>query len=138
MVNSKCMQCATGGAYELVSTEEWEEEQKRMDRQWYSMDEGYDESQNPFSGLSDEYTKRKEQELEQKRKKKISARQRQIQKVLFVVLSCFLEVIVGDLLVCCIFQETVFMLGTGNSSLFFLNKYLIISYLNLQKDLCGE
>jgi len=49
------------------------------------MDEGYDESQNPFSGLSDEYTKRKEQELEQKRKKKISARQRQIQKVLLLI-----------------------------------------------------
>ena len=64
-----------------MSNEEWEEEQKRLDRQWYSMDEGYDESHNPFSGLSDEYTKRKEQELEQKRKKKISARQRQIHKV---------------------------------------------------------
>ena len=49
------------------------------------MDEGYDESQNPFSGLSDEYTKRKEQELEQKRKKKISARQRQIHKVLLLI-----------------------------------------------------
>ena len=71
------------GGYELVSTEEWEEEQKRLDREWYSIDEGYDESHNPFSGLSDEYTKRKEQEIEQKRKKKISARQRQIQKVYY-------------------------------------------------------
>jgi len=73
------------GGYEFVSTEEWEEEQKRVDRQWYSLDEGYDESHNPFAGLSDEYTKRKEQELEQKRKKKISARTRQIQKVLFLL-----------------------------------------------------
>jgi len=77
-----------GGGYELVSTEEWEEEQKRLDRQWYSMDEGYDESHNPFSGLSDEYTKRKEQELEQKRKKKISARQRQIHKVCCYLSRC--------------------------------------------------
>jgi len=79
------------GGYEFVSTEEWEEEQKRLDRQWYSIDEGYDESHNPFSGLSDEYTKRKEQELEQKRKKKISARQRQIQKVTFIFWSKRLE-----------------------------------------------
>jgi len=77
----------SGGGYELVSTDEWLEEQKKLDRQWYSMDEGYDESHNPFSGLSEEYTKRKEQELEQKRKKKISARQRQIQKVSLLVVS---------------------------------------------------
>jgi len=82
-----------GGGYELVSTEEWEEEQKRLDRQWYSMDEGYDESHNPFSGLSEEYTKRKEQELEQKRKKKISARQRQIHKVCRCYLSGCIECI---------------------------------------------
>jgi len=75
-----------------VSTEEWQEEQKRLDRQWYSMDEGYDESHNPFSGLSDEYTKRKEQELEQKRKKKISARQRQIQKVLLLISLALIKV----------------------------------------------
>ena len=83
----------SGGGYEFVSTEEWEEEQKRVDRQWYSLDEGYDESHNPFSGLSDEYTKRKEQELEQKRKKKISARTRQIQKVSLLIMfhvSCLL------------------------------------------------
>ena len=31
---------------------EWEEEQKRLDREWYSLDEGYDETHNPFaSGL---------------------------------------------------------------------------------------
>lgn len=74
-----------------MSTEEWEAEQKRVDREWYSMDEGYDESHNPFSGLSDEYTKRKEQELEQKRKKKISARQRQIQKVLLLIFCLLMK-----------------------------------------------
>ena len=61
---------------------EWEEEQKRLDRQWYSIDEGFDESQNQFSGMSEEYTQRKEKELEKKQKKRISARQRQIQKVI--------------------------------------------------------
>jgi hypothetical protein len=64
-----------------VADEDWEEEQKRLDRQWYSIDEGFDESQNPFTGMSEEYTQRKEKEMEQKRKKKMSARQRQIQKV---------------------------------------------------------
>ena len=33
--------------------EEWEEEQKRLDREWYGLDEGYDESNNPFSGKYD-------------------------------------------------------------------------------------
>lgn len=35
----------------------WEEEQKRLDREWYGLDEGYDETNNPFSGVSAEYTK---------------------------------------------------------------------------------
>ena len=30
--------------------EDWEAEQKRLDREWYGLDEGYDESNNPFSG----------------------------------------------------------------------------------------
>lgn len=70
-----------------MTDEEWEEEQKRLDRQWYSIDEGFDDSQNPFATMSDEYTQRKEKELEQKRKKKMSARQRQIQKVYYILFS---------------------------------------------------
>lgn len=61
--------------------EMWEDEQKRLDREWYGLDEGYDEEHNPFSGTSNEYTQKKEQEMEQKKKKKMSARQRQINKV---------------------------------------------------------
>lgn len=60
--------------------EEWEEEIKRLDREWYSMDEGYDDTHNPFSGMSAEYTKKKEEALEQKKKKRMSAQQRQIHK----------------------------------------------------------
>ncbi|KAL3860346.1 hypothetical protein ACJMK2_010482 [Sinanodonta woodiana] len=63
-----------------MDKEEWEKEQKRLDREWYGMDEGYDEEHNPFSGTSAEYTKKKEQELEQKKKKRMTARQRQINK----------------------------------------------------------
>lgn len=60
--------------------ENWEEEQKRLDREWYNMDEGYDEEHNPFSSVSEEYTKKKEEQIEQRKKKRLSAQQRQINK----------------------------------------------------------
>ncbi|XP_062584815.1 pre-mRNA-splicing factor ATP-dependent RNA helicase PRP16-like [Saccostrea cucullata] len=60
--------------------ENWEEEQKRLDREWYGLDEGYDDDHNPFSGMSSEYTKRKEEEVEKKKKKKMTARQAQHQR----------------------------------------------------------
>ena len=43
------------------------------------MDEGYDDEANPFN-TSAEYTRKKEAEFEQKKKKKMSERQRQINK----------------------------------------------------------
>ncbi|KAH1026329.1 pre-mRNA-splicing factor ATP-dependent RNA helicase PRP16 [Dendroctonus ponderosae] len=58
----------------------WEEEQRRLDREWYNMGEGYDDENNPFSSVSDEYTKKKEEQLEQRKKKRLSAQQRQINK----------------------------------------------------------
>ena len=61
--------------------EEWEEEQKRLDREWYGLDEGYDDTHNPFSNTSQEYTQKKEKELEERKKKRMTARQRQIHKV---------------------------------------------------------
>ncbi|CAG9766149.1 unnamed protein product [Ceutorhynchus assimilis] len=60
--------------------ENWEEEQKRLDREWYNMGEGYDDENNPFSSVSEEYTKKKEEQLEQRKKKRLSAQQRQINK----------------------------------------------------------
>nr|XP_023024315.1 pre-mRNA-splicing factor ATP-dependent RNA helicase PRP16 isoform X1 [Leptinotarsa decemlineata] len=63
-----------------VEREHWEEEQKRLDREWYNLDEGYDNEQNPFAGVSEEYTKKKEEQLEQRKKKRMSAQQRQINK----------------------------------------------------------
>ncbi|GFN95991.1 pre-mRNA-splicing factor ATP-dependent RNA helicase prp16-like [Plakobranchus ocellatus] len=59
---------------------DWEHEQRRLDREWYNMDEGYDDEHNPFSNASKEYTEKKEEELEQKKKKRMSAQQRQINK----------------------------------------------------------
>ncbi|CAH0389215.1 unnamed protein product [Bemisia tabaci] len=60
--------------------EAWEEEQKRLDREWYGMDDGVAEENNPFSNLSEEYVKKKELQLEQRKKKRMSAQQRQISK----------------------------------------------------------
>lgn len=59
----------------------WEEEQKRLDREWYNIDEGYDEESNPFgNGENSEYYRKREEQLEQTRKKRISAQQRQNNK----------------------------------------------------------
>ncbi|XP_056646723.1 pre-mRNA-splicing factor ATP-dependent RNA helicase PRP16 [Diorhabda sublineata] len=63
-----------------VDRKNWEEEQRRLDREWYNMDEGYDNENNPFSSVSDEYTRKKEEQLEQRKKKRLSAQQRQINK----------------------------------------------------------
>ncbi|XP_069988555.1 pre-mRNA-splicing factor ATP-dependent RNA helicase PRP16 isoform X2 [Penaeus vannamei] len=59
--------------------ERWEEEEKRLDRQWYDMDQGYDDTNNPFADVSQEYERKKNEKLE-KNKKKMSAKQRQIHK----------------------------------------------------------
>ena len=55
----------------------WEDEQKRLDREWYGLDEGYDDAHNPFSSISAEYTKKKEEQMEAKRKPRITAKQAQ-------------------------------------------------------------
>ena len=60
--------------------EAWEEEQKKLDREWYGMDEGYDETSNPFSAVSAEYTKKKEEAEQARRTKKMSAKQAQKNK----------------------------------------------------------
>ena len=43
---------------------DWEDEQKRLDREWYGNDEGYDDTNNPFSDFSEEYAIKKEKEFE--------------------------------------------------------------------------
>ena len=60
---------------------EWEEEQKRLDRAWYDYDGGFDDTRNPFANLPEEYTKKKEEQLAKKTVKRMSARQRQVNKV---------------------------------------------------------
>ena len=45
------------------------------------MDSGQDETHNPFSNVSDEYVAQKEEAIAKKQFKRISAQQRQINKV---------------------------------------------------------
>ncbi|KAH8406434.1 hypothetical protein KR222_001427 [Zaprionus bogoriensis] len=68
---------ATPWTGDAESRDLWEEEQRRLDREWYNIDEGYDDENNPFGGVNADYFRRREEQLEQKRKKRISAQQRQ-------------------------------------------------------------
>lgn len=54
---------------------------KRIEREWYNDEDVIDDELNPFSTVSEEYTKKKEQALEQRRKTRMSAQQRQINQV---------------------------------------------------------
>ncbi|XP_041916937.1 pre-mRNA-splicing factor ATP-dependent RNA helicase PRP16 [Alosa sapidissima] len=58
--------------------EQWEEDQRQADRDWYMMDEGYDEFHNPLASSSEEYVKKREQILQKQTQKRISAQRRQI------------------------------------------------------------
>lgn len=51
------------------------------------MDSGYDETQNPFADVSEEYTKKKEENMAKKAVKRMSAQQRQINKVNMTLLQ---------------------------------------------------
>lgn len=52
-----------------------------MDREWYNIDEGYDEETNPFGNNdSADYFHKREEQLEQTKKKRMSAQQRQNNK----------------------------------------------------------
>lgn len=57
---------------------------QQADRDWYMMDEGYDEFHNPFTTTSEEYVKKREQILQKQTQKRISAQKRQINEVLYV------------------------------------------------------
>ena len=59
---------------------EYEEEAKRLDREWYGLDEGYDETHNPFANVSAEYTRKKEEAAEAKKVKRLTAKQAQRNK----------------------------------------------------------
>lgn len=50
------------------------------DREWYSTEEGYQDDHNPFTQVSEEFTKKKEQQLEVCMQKHLTPRQVQIKK----------------------------------------------------------
>jgi hypothetical protein len=54
---------------------------KRLDREWYGIDDGYDESNNSFAGMSEEFLARKNEKLQQKWKRKVSFHQQQRNRV---------------------------------------------------------
>lgn len=54
---------------------------QQADRDWYMMDEGYDEFHNPLAYSSEDYVKKREQHLHKQRQKRISAQRRQINEV---------------------------------------------------------
>uniref|UniRef100_A0A671M920 Pre-mRNA-splicing factor ATP-dependent RNA helicase PRP16 n=1 Tax=Sinocyclocheilus anshuiensis TaxID=1608454 RepID=A0A671M920_9TELE len=58
--------------------EQWEEDQRQADRDWYMMDEGFDEFHNPLTSSSEEYVKKREQILQKQTQKRIPAQKRQI------------------------------------------------------------
>uniref|UniRef100_T1HJR0 Uncharacterized protein n=1 Tax=Rhodnius prolixus TaxID=13249 RepID=T1HJR0_RHOPR len=73
-----------------MDREIWEAEQRRLDREWYGLDEGRDESRDPFGEMSTEYIKKRERQLENtSRNKRLSAHQRQINKFEDFVLRMF-------------------------------------------------
>ena len=52
-----------------------EDEEKRLDREWYGLGEGMDEANNVFSNMSNDYVKNKEAQMEVKRVKHLTAKQ---------------------------------------------------------------
>nr|XP_039250693.1 pre-mRNA-splicing factor ATP-dependent RNA helicase PRP16-like [Styela clava] len=57
---------------------DWDDVDKQADRDWYMMDEGYDETHNPFANASDEYVQKREQHMKTQKREKISAQRKQI------------------------------------------------------------
>ncbi|XP_047535072.1 pre-mRNA-splicing factor ATP-dependent RNA helicase PRP16 [Vanessa atalanta] len=63
-----------------VDDPEWQEAEKKLDRAWYNMGEGETDESDPFAGTSAEYVARKEEQIEKRRNRKVSAARQQIDK----------------------------------------------------------
>ncbi|CAH0729474.1 unnamed protein product, partial [Brenthis ino] len=63
-----------------VDDPEWQEAEKKLDRAWYNMGEGETDESDPFAGTSAEYIARKEEQIEKRRNRKVSAARQQIDK----------------------------------------------------------
>lgn len=63
-----------------IDDSDWEEAEKKLDRAWYNMGEGEADESDPFAGTSAEYVSRKEEQIEKRRNRKVSAQRQQIDK----------------------------------------------------------
>ncbi|KAM3828909.1 pre-mRNA-splicing factor ATP-dependent RNA helicase PRP16 isoform 2-T2 [Vipera latastei] len=75
----RCEDGEDGIAFETEEErQQWEDDQRQADRDWYMMDEGYDEFHNPLAASSEEYVRKREQHLQRQKQTRISAQRRQI------------------------------------------------------------
>ncbi|XP_013172248.1 PREDICTED: pre-mRNA-splicing factor ATP-dependent RNA helicase PRP16-like isoform X1 [Papilio xuthus] len=63
-----------------IDDPDWEEVEKKLDRAWYNMGEGETDESDPFAGTSSEYIARKEEQIEKRRNRKVSAARQQIDR----------------------------------------------------------
>ncbi|XP_052750066.1 pre-mRNA-splicing factor ATP-dependent RNA helicase PRP16 isoform X1 [Galleria mellonella] len=63
-----------------IDDPEWQEAEKKLDRAWYNMGEGEADESDPFADTSAEYIARKEEQIEKRRNRKVSAQRQQIDK----------------------------------------------------------
>ncbi|XP_045766491.1 pre-mRNA-splicing factor ATP-dependent RNA helicase PRP16 [Maniola jurtina] len=63
-----------------VDDPDWQEAEKKLDRAWYNMGEGETDESDPFAGTSAEYVAKKEEQIEKRRNRKVSAARQQIDK----------------------------------------------------------
>ena len=66
-----------------VSDDDYDYDQKRLDREWYGMDEneGFDEENNSFAAMSEAFLDEKREHIKQKWKRKVSFHQQQKNRV---------------------------------------------------------
>lgn len=60
-----------------IDDPDWEEAEKKLDRAWYNMGEGEADESDPFAGTTAEYVARKEEQIEKRRNRKVSAQRQQ-------------------------------------------------------------
>ncbi|XP_063382191.1 pre-mRNA-splicing factor ATP-dependent RNA helicase PRP16-like [Cydia fagiglandana] len=60
-----------------VDDPDWQEAEKKLDREWYNMGEGETDESDPFAGASSEYIAKKEEQIEKRRNRKVSAQRQQ-------------------------------------------------------------
>uniref|UniRef100_A0AAG5D1G9 RNA helicase n=1 Tax=Anopheles atroparvus TaxID=41427 RepID=A0AAG5D1G9_ANOAO len=68
----------SGAEFSDADREQWHEEQLRLDREWYGSDD--ERQMNEYSELNSQYLQQREQQIQSRNNRRISAQQRQINK----------------------------------------------------------